>query len=153
MRGFAREALVTIVSMVVIVYTLSFLTARQPAKALAIEPTAASSIPADAVVFYGSVTDRLTGKPVRGANIAISKVLAGASLQRVAAVSTAADGRFRVQLSGARAGTYRLVFEANLTTGVVRDAYDLRASPGMAYGLRAVLINKDYFLLLPFPGY
>jgi hypothetical protein len=64
-----------------------------------------------------------------------------------------ADGTLRIQVQPAVAGAYRLVFEANLSQGTLRDAFTLEAAPGSAYGVQAELVNREYYVLLPLPGY
>jgi len=152
-RRIVREVVVSLISIVVLAYVAGELTAATPQRVFAVGVVSTAAAPAETLVFFGKVVDRSTGKAVRGATVTTVKVRADGSFEQLAVTSTAADGTFRTELAPASAGTYKLLFEANPGQGVVRDAFSVDATPGRTYGVLAELIDREYFTLLPLPGY
>jgi hypothetical protein len=148
-----REVAVTVASIIVVLYTASMIHPSEPQRALALSVVNTQAIAADTLIFYGTVVDKSTGKPVRGASVTLARVNADGSLTRVASTVTDTSGTFRISVSPATSGKYQLLVQAEITTGTVRDAFPLSALAGHAYGVRAELINREYFSLLPLPGY
>lgn len=153
-RRLGREVLVGIVSMIVLLYVYNYVAYRQPTPAFAVDVIETQTVATDSVVFYGRVFEAGTDKPVRGTSVTAVRVEADGVVRRVGMVTAdPADGTFRMEVQPASAGTYRLVFEANISGATLRDAFTLEASPGHAYGMQAELINREYYVLLPLPGY
>lgn len=153
-RRLGREIVVGIVSMLVLLYVYDYVTYRQPAPAFAVDVVATEAVAADSIVFYGRVFQAGTEKPVRGTSVTAVRVEADGVVRRVGLVAAdPADGTFRIEVKPAVAGTYRLIFEANISGATLRDAFTLEATPGSAYGVQAELINREYYVLLPLPGY
>lgn len=132
---------------VVVVIVLVGLIFMPPGMSMAVE-SSAEGASATTMVLYGNVVDT-NDKPVRAASIVVQRDDTG---QQVAAVSSAADGTFRIELPPV-AATYRIVAAADSGGRNVRDTIRLAMAPGLSYGLRVELKSRDYFLFIVMPSY
>jgi 5-hydroxyisourate hydrolase-like protein (transthyretin family) len=148
-----REVMVGMISLVVIAYTISYLHGQHDTSAFAIEITSTQLAAANSVVAYGRVVDQATNKPVRGARITLDRANGTGSYTLLGTTTAAADGTFRIESPATVAGSYRLVAEANVTAGTTRSAFAFAGTPGHAYHFNVNMVNKEYFVLLPLPGY
>lgn len=154
LRKLGRETAVTVVSILVVLYAINMMSPSRPQHALAVSMVSTQAAQAGSIVFYGVVVDKSTGKPVRGASVTAARVNADGTLLNVATtVTDASDGTFRIEMNPGVSGPYQLLVAATISTGTLRDAFPISANVGSAYGLRAELINREYFSLLPLPGY
>lgn len=149
----AREVMVGLISLAVITCTVIYLRGQPENTALAIEIASTQVLATDSLIAYGQVIDQATGKPVRGARITLDRA-SGNGIYTLLGTSTAAsDGTFRIESPGATTGSYRLVVEANVTAGTTRSAFAFSGTPGRAYHFDVNMMSKEYFILLPLPGY
>jgi hypothetical protein len=138
----------TLVSMGVLLAIALYVVAP-PAPTMAVEVTTAAAASQTAVV-YGAVVDD-DDKPVRGATVVVSQQ-ADSGLVRVLSMSADATGAFRGEVPSP-AGTYRITVSADVGGRTARDTTTLSLEPGRAYGIRAELQLRDYFIFLPLPTY
>lgn len=148
-----REVIVGMISLVVIAYTISYLRGQYDTSAFAIEITSTQLADTNSVVAYGRVADQATNKPVRRARITLDRANGSGSYTLLGTSTAASDGTFRIESAGAIAGSYRLIAETNVTAGTTRSAFSFSGTPGHAYHFNVNMVDKEYFVLLPLPGY
>jgi hypothetical protein len=143
-----KDAVLTLASLAILV--LAGLSIFAPPRMSFAMDVSTQAISGDSAVIYGTVVDA-SDRPVRGATVAIVREANGDSTQ-VAALTTAPDGTFRTVLSGPF-GEHRVLVSADMGGRVVRDSQCFLVEGGHAYGVRAELINRDYFVFLPISTY
>lgn len=153
LRELLKELVVGLVSLAVVLYAAGYLLGQEDQSAFAFEVVTTNAASAGSIVVYGRTQDAATSKPLRGVALTLARGNAGGSYTRVGTAASAADGTFSIEAQGTQAGDYRLLAEAEISQRTVRSAFTLNAVPGQSYGVDVRLVNKEYFVLLPLPGY
>ncbi len=147
-RSLFKDAMLTLASLAILV--VAGLSIFAPPRMSFAMDVSIQAISGDSAVIYGTVVDA-SDRPVRGATVVIVREMNGESVQ-VAALATAPDGTFRTVLPGPF-GEHRVLVSADMGSRVVRDSQRFVVEGGHAYGVRAELVNRDYFVFLPISTY